>query len=461
MTERPERLTGSPATGSGGYHVPMRPDTRFAICDGIAIAYQTFGDGPDLVICPGWVTNVEYGWELPERARFHEELARFARVTIFDKRGTGLSDRHVGAATLEDRMDDLRAVMDAASIDAAHVFGVSEGGSMAMLFAASVPERVRSLLLFGAFACRTPQPDYPWAPTPEQRRRFYEAIEHRWHEAMDIEVIAPSLAGDPVATRRLATYFRMSASPHGALAIAKLNTDIDVRHVLPAIRVPAVVMHREQDADAHVEEARYIATRIPGARLVVLSGADHLPYVGDFGPIVDEIRAALTGARGRAEADRILATILFTDIVGSTALAARLGDRVWRDRLQGHHASVRRHVAAHRGRLVKLLGDGALALFDGPGRAIRCAKAVAADPGASEIEIRGGVHTGEIEVIGDDAGGIALHVASRVVAEAGAGEVLATNTVRELCAGSGLSFSDRGLRDLAGLPEPVRVFSVS
>jgi len=439
----------------------MHPETRFAKCDGIAVAYQTFGDGPDLVICPGWVTNVEYGWEVPERARFHEELARFARVTIFDKRGTGLSDRHVGAATLEERMDDLRAVMDDRAIAEAHVLGVSEGGSMAMLFAASFPERVRSLMLFGAFACRKPQPDYPWAPTPAKRQTFFDTIEHHWHESMDIDTIAPTIAKNPVSRRRLATYFRMSAGPQGALALARLNTEIDVRHVLPAIRVPTVVMHREDDADASVDEARYIASRIPGARLAVFPGNDHLVYAGDLAPVVDEMRAVITGIRGHAEPDRILATILFTDIVGSTALAARLGDRAWRSRLEHHHAAVERHVKRHRGRLVKLVGDGALALFDGPGRAVRCAQAVGADPGAPDIAVRAGVHTGEVEVMGDDAGGIAMHVAARVVAEAAGGEVLATSTVRDLCAGSGLVFTDRGVREFAGLAEPWRVFAVS
>jgi class 3 adenylate cyclase len=439
----------------------VRPEVQFAKSDGIAVAYQTFGDGPDLVICPGWVTNVEYGWELPERARFHEELARFARVTIFDKRGTGLSDRNVGAATLEDRMDDLRAVMDASSIPAAHVLGVSEGGTMAVLFAATFPERVRSLLLFGAFACRKRQPDYPWAPSPEQRQAFFDAIENHWHESMDIGTIAPSIDRDPVARRRLATYFRMSAGPQGALALAKLNTEIDVRHVLPAVRVPTVVMHREHDADASVEEARYIASKIPAARLAIFPGADHLVYAGDLEPLLDEMRAVITGVRGRAEADRVLATILFTDIVGSTALASRLGDRAWRERLQRHHAAVERHVKSHRGRLVKFVGDGALALFDGPGRAVRCAQTISSDPGAAEIAVRAGLHTGEVEVMKDDVGGIAMHVAARVVAEATGGEVLATSTVRDLCAGSGLTFSDRGLRELAGLPEPWRVFAVA
>jgi class 3 adenylate cyclase len=234
-----------------------------------------------------------------------------------------------------------------------------------------------------------------------------------------------------------------------------------VRHVLPAIRVPTVVMHRERDADANVEEARYIASKIPEARLAIFPGADHLVYAGDRGPVVDEIRAVMTGVRGHADADRILATILFTDIVGSTALAARLGDRSWRERLQSHHAAVDRHVRAHRGRLVKFVGDGALALFDGPGRAVRCAQAIAADPGAPEISVRAGLHTGEVEMMGEDAGGIAMHVAARVVGEASGGEVLTTSTVRELCAGSGLTFADRGLRELAGIPEPWRVFAVA
>jgi len=439
----------------------MRPETRYARCGSVSVAYQNFGSGPDLVVCPGWVSNVEYGWEIPERAAFHDELARFARVTIFDKRGTGLSDREVGAATLEERMDDLRAVMDASLIESAHLLGVSEGGSLSMLFAAASPERVRSLTLFGSFACRTRQRDYPWAPTPEERQEFYDAIAHRWGDTMDIASIAPSMYHDPASRRRLATYFRMSASPRGALALAKLNTDIDVRHVLPAIRVPTLVLHREQDADAKVDEARYIAGRIPGARLVVLPGADHLPYAGDIVPLVDELRAFVTGVRERSESDRVLATILFSDIVGSTTQAASLGDRAWRARLERHYSAVDRHVQAHRGQRIKFLGDGSLALFDGPGRAVRCARALVADPGVPEIDVRAGVHTGEVERMGEDVGGIAVHVAARVAAEAAGGEVLATNTVRELCAGSGLTFEDRGLRDLLNLPEPWRLFSVS
>ncbi|HEX5044144.1 MAG TPA: adenylate/guanylate cyclase domain-containing protein [Candidatus Polarisedimenticolaceae bacterium] len=439
----------------------MRPETFYAKAGDVSVAYQNFGSGPDLVICPGWVSNVEYGWEIPERAAFHDELARFVRVTIFDKRGTGLSDREVGAATLEERIDDLRAVMDASGIARAHVFAVSEGGSLSLLFAATYPERVRSLTLFGCFACRTRQHDYPWAPTPEERQTFYDAIAHRWHADMDIATIAPSMAGDPAARRRLATYFRMSASPRGALALARLNTEIDVRHVLPAIRVPTLVLHREHDADARVEEGRYVADHIPGARLVVLPGADHLPYAGDTGPVVDEVRAFVTGVRERAQADRILATLLFTDIVGSTAQAAKLGDRAWRARLERHYAAVDRHVRTYRGQRVKFMGDGALAVFDGPGRALRCARALVADPGAPEIALRAGVHTGEVERMGEDVGGIAVHVAARVAAEAEGGEVLATNTVRELCAGSGLAFEDRGLRTLPSFSEPWRLFAVS
>jgi class 3 adenylate cyclase len=436
----------------------VRPETRFAKCDAIHIAYQTFGAGPDLVICPGWVSNVEYGWEIPEWARFHEEIARFARVTIFDKRGTGLSDRDVGAPTLEERMDNLRAVMDAAAIERAHVFGISEGGSMAMLFAAAFPERSASLLLFGSFACRRPQPDYPWAPTPEERQEFFDTIERGWQGSMDIASIAPSL--DEGARRRFATYFRMGASPAGALSLARLNTDIDVRHVLPSIRVPVLVMHREGDQDARADEARYIAGKIPGSRLTIFRGNDHVPFAGETAPVLDEIRAFVTGVRERGDDERILATVLFTDVVGSTALAAALGDREWRERLARHHAALARHVRTHRGRLVKLLGDGALAVFDGPGRAVRCARAAAAETGASGIELRCGIHAGEIERVGDDVAGIAVHVAARVLAEAGPGEVLATSTVRELCAGSGLTFVDRGARELAGIPDPWRLYAV-
>jgi pimeloyl-ACP methyl ester carboxylesterase len=439
----------------------VRPETRYAKCGDISVAYQAFGRGPDLVICPGWVSNVEYGWELPEWERFHSELAGFVRVTNFDKRGTGLSDRNVGAATLEERMDDLRAVMDAASIESAHVFGISEGGGLAMLFAAMFPDRVRSLLLFGTFACRRPKPDYPWAPTPEQRHEFLDAIEHHWHETMDISTIAPSLLADPAASRRFATYFRMSASPQGALALAKLNTDIDVRSVLPTIRVPTLVMHREGDRDASVEEARYMASKIPGARLVTFPGPDHVPFTGDTAPVLDEIRAFVTGSRERHDDDRTLATVVFSDVVGSTSMAAKLGDREWRERLERHHASVDRQIRAHRGRLVKTLGDGTLSVFDGPGRAVRCAQAIASDPGARELTVRCGIHTGEVERMGDDIGGIAVHVAARVMDEAQGGEVLATSTVRDLCAGSSIGFTDRGAFELAGLAEPWRLYVVS
>jgi len=352
-------------------------------------------------------------------------------------------------------------VMDEAGIGAAHVFGYSEGGSMAVLFAATCPERVRSLLLFGTFACRRPQPDYPWAPTPERRQEFYDAIEHHWHQEMDIATIAPSLSHDPAARRRFATYFRMSASPRGALALARLNTDIDVRRVLPTIRVPTLVMHREHDQDARVEEARYIAAHVPGAALAVYPGADHVPFAGETAAVLEEIRAFVTGTRERSEDDRILATVLFSDVVGSTALATRLGDRIWRERLELHHAAVERHVRAFRGRLVKFLGDGALALFDGPGRAVRCGRAIAGDTGAPEVQVRCGVHTGEVERMGEDVGGIAVHVAARVTNEAGPGEVLATSTVRDLCAGSGLVFEDLGLRPLAGIPEPWRIYAAS
>jgi class 3 adenylate cyclase len=331
---------------------------------------------------------------------------------------------------------------------------------MAMLLAAAFPQRVRSLLLFGAFACRRPQPDYPWAPTPERRQEFFDAIADHWHETMDIGTIAPSLLGDPAASRRLATYFRMGASPQGALALARLNTDIDVRHVLPSVRVPTLVMHREGDADARVEEAAYIAGKVPGARLAVFPGADHVPFTGDAGPVLDEIRGFVTGVRERPDDDRILATVLFTDVVGSTTLAGSLGDRVWRERLSLHHAAVESKVAAHRGRLVKFLGDGALAVFEGPGRAVRCARAIATDTGAPEIAVRCGIHAGEIERIGQDVAGIAVHVASRVMGEAGPGEVLATSTVRDLCAGSGLTFDERGTRELAGIPEPWRLYAV-
>ena len=439
----------------------MQPVTRYADSGGVSIAYQVVGEGPfDLVYVPGWVSNVEYGWEEPSLARFYRRLASFSRLILFDKRGTGLSDRVTQYPTLDQRMDDVRAVMDAAGSERAAVFGHSEGGSLAVLFAATHPERVRALVTVGIFAKRVWSPDYPWAPTPEQRQHFFDAIRQGWGGLVDLEVLAPSVAKDELFGRWWATYLRLSASPAAALTLARWNTEIDIRHVLPTVCVPTLVLHRTGDLDANIEEGRYIARQIPGARFVQLPGVDHLPWVGNADILLDEVEEFLTGVRPIAEPDRVLATVLFTDIVDSTRRAAALGDRRWRELLEAHHAATRRELARHRGREVKTLGDGFLAAFDGPARAVRCAEAISTAVRPLGLEVRAGLHTGECEAMGEDLGGLAVHLAARVAAQADAGEVLVSSTVKDLVAGSGLRFEDRGVHCLKGVPDDWRLFAV-
>ena len=324
------------------------PETRYARSGGINIAYQVVGEGPfDLVYVPGWVSNVEGAWEDPSYESFLRRLARFSRLILFDKRGTGLSDPVAASQlpTLEERMDDVRAVMDAAGSERAALFGFSEGGNMSVLFAATYPERTVALVTFGIFAKRVRTPDYPWAPTPEQRQREIELVEREWGREMDVDLLAPSAAADPAFKRRLLSYFRRSASPAAAAALLRMNTDIDIRSVLPAIHVPTLVLHRTGDLEASVEEGRWIADRIPGVKFVELAGSDHLPWVGDQEAVLDEIEEFLTGVRPIPQADRVLATVLFTDIVNSTESAARLGDRRWRELLERHHSAVRGQLA--------------------------------------------------------------------------------------------------------------------
>jgi pimeloyl-ACP methyl ester carboxylesterase len=438
------------------------PDTQYAKSGGINIAYQVVGEAPlDLVYVPGWVSNVESGWELPEHERFLRRLASFSRLILFDKRGTGLSDPLApsNVPTLEERMDDVRAVMDAAGSERAAVFGWSEGGLLSVLFAATYPERTVALATFGIFAKRLWSPDYPWAPTPEERRLEIELVEREWGRDMDLEVLAPSAAADPEFKRRLLSYLRRSASPATAAALLRMNTEIDVREVLPSIHVPTLVLHRSGDLDTNVEEGRWIAGRIPGAKFVELAGVDHLAWAGDQDPVLDEIEEFLTGVRPIREADRVLATILFTDIVGSTQRAVRLGDRPWRDLLERHQTDVRRQLQRWRGREVDTAGDGFLATFDGPARAIRCGLAVAADARALGLEVRAGVHTGECELLGDKVAGIAVHTGARVAAFATAGEVLVSQTVKDLVAGSGIELAERGEHDFKGVPGRWRVYA--
>ena len=444
--------------------IAEQPQTRYARSGTVSIAYQVVGDGPrDLVFVSGWVSHLESGWDEPLLARFRRRLASFSRMILFDKRGTGMSDRVPDAnlPTLEQRMDDVRAVMDAVGSERAALFGHSEGASMAILFAATYPERTTALITFGAFACRIWNPEYPWAPTLERRQRFYDLIERAWGGDVDMSELAPSMAADEGFRRRYSTYVRLSASPGAALAIARMNTEIDVRRVLSAIRVPTLVLHRSGDLDSNIEEGRFIAARIPGAKFVELPGRDHLPWAGDQDGVVDEIEEYLTGIRPTPQADRFLATVLFTDIVGSTKRAASLGDKAWRDVLEQHHATVRRELSHFRGEEISTSGDAFFATFDGPARAVRCAVAIRDRLRESGLPVRAGVHTGECERMGDNIGGLAVHIGSRVAGLAGPGEVLASSTVKDLVAGSGIVFEDRGAHSLKGVPGEWRLFKVA
>jgi pimeloyl-ACP methyl ester carboxylesterase len=438
------------------------PETHYAKSGGVNIAYQVVGDGPvDLVYIPGWVSNVEESWEEPTLERFLRRLARFSRLILFDKRGTGLSDpvAESNLPTLEERMDDVRAVMDAAGCERAAMFGFSEGSNLSVLFSATYPERTVALVTFGAFAKRLRAPDYPWAPTAEEREREIELVEREWGRDMDLRTLAPSAADDPEFKRRLLSYLRRSASPAAAAALLRMNSAIDIREVLPSIHVPTLVLHRRDDRDSNIEEGRWIADRIPAAKLVELDGQDHLPWVGDQDAVLDEVEEFVTGVRPIREADRVLATVLFTDIVGSTELASRLGDRAWRTLLEQHHSSVRRELVRWRGREIDTAGDGFFATFDGPARAIRCGMAVAVDALTIGLEVRIGVHTGECELLGDKVAGIAVHTGARVAALAEGGEILVSQTVKDLVAGSGIEFDARGEHEFKGLPGRWRVYA--
>jgi pimeloyl-ACP methyl ester carboxylesterase len=439
----------------------MTPQTRYAKSGEVNIAYQVLGTGPpDLVLVPGWVSNLDVFLEEPSVTRFLARLASFARVILFDKRGTGLSDRMADMPSLEVRMDDVRAVMDAVGSERAALFGFSEGGPMCALFAATHPSRAAALIMGGSFARLTRTSDYPWGLSPEQLEAIIVQIEREWGGPLGVEARAPSMARDERFRQWWARFLRSSASPTAAASIMRMAGQIDIRHVLPAIRVPTLILHSVNDQIADVGGSRYMATQIPGAKLVELSGIDHSPYLCDANSIADEIEEFVTGVRHDAQPDRVLATVLFTDIVGATQKAATLGDRLWHDLLDNHHAVVRREIARFRGREIDTAGDGFLVTFDGPARAVRCACAISDAVRLLGIEIRAGLHTGECEVMGDKVGGIAVHIGARVAAIAGGSEVLVSSTVKDLVAGSGLCFQDRGARTLKGVPGDWRIFAV-
>jgi pimeloyl-ACP methyl ester carboxylesterase len=429
-----------------------RPETRYAKSGDLNIAYQVVGEGPiDLIYVPGWISNVELNWEEPAHAHVLDRLASFSRLILFDKRGTGLSDPVPldRLPTLEERMDDVRAVLDAVDCRQVALFGFSEGGLMSVLFAATYPDRITALALYGVFAKRIWSPDYPWAPKPEDREREIEELERNWSDRMDLEQLAPS--EDDAFKDRLATYFRRSASPGAGVALMRMNTQLDVRDVLSAIQAPTLVIHRTHDRDVKVEEGRWIADRIPGAKFVELPGDTHTLWAGDTDEVVDEVEEFLTGTRRGPEPDRVLATVLFTDIVGSTEKATELGDRRWRELLERHHDLVRRQLARYQGRELDTAGDGFFATFDGPARAIRAAQAITGGVRQLGLEVRAGVHTGECERHDGKIAGIAVSAGARVAGAAGASEVLVSQTVKDLVAGSGIAFEDRGEHELKGV----------
>jgi class 3 adenylate cyclase len=421
--------------------------------DGVSIAYQVVGEGErDIVFVPQTFSAVEGLWDHPTVARFFDRLGGLGRVILFDRRGTGMSDRTGGTATLEEQVDDVHAVMDAAGARRADLIAIMEGGPMAMLFAASAPERVRSLILYASFARSTRADDYPFAWSPEERAEAMRTTFEHWGEGGFAARFAPSHADDTGLRQWLGRLQRMSLGPGEAAAAMELNGRLDVRHVLGSIRVPTLLLHRTDDTGIRVDHSRYLAEHIPGARLVELDGADTLPFLGDSAAVIGEVDEFLTGDRRPPDHDRVLSTVLFTDIVDSTVRAAALGDERWRDLLEEHDRVIRVCLARNRGREVKTVGDGFLALFDGPARAVRAASTIVAEMEGLGLEVRAGLHTGEVELVGDDVTGLAVHIAARVMAEAPPGRVLASSTVHDLVVGSGLRFEDRGRRQLRGVP---------
>jgi class 3 adenylate cyclase/pimeloyl-ACP methyl ester carboxylesterase len=438
---------------------------QYAKSGDLFIAYQVTGDGPvDLIWAPGATSHLELQWENPYFVRFIERLSTFCRLIRFDKRGTGMSDRPLTVATLEERTDDIRAILDSVKSESAHLFGVSEGGSMTMLFAATQPQRTRSLALWGALPRWTRAPDYPWGPTPEEEERDIDAYEARGPQPFELTERMKNWLGkvheDPAFLAAWAKNRQSGASPAMRVALGRMNARIDVRAVLPTIQAPTLVMNRTGDPDAWVEAARYSASLIPGARFLEMPGIGHL-FFDIWEDVAAELERFITGAQVAAPTDRVLATILFVDIVGSTERVSALGDAVWRNLLERYYALARRQLVAHAGVEVDTAGDGLLARFDGPARAIRCARAIQREARDLGLELRAGVHTGEVELVGTAIRGIAVHTAARIASLAGPGEVYTSNTVRDLVAGSGIGFQDRGVHTLKGIPDPRQVLTVA
>ena len=430
--------------------------------DGVHVAYQVVGEGPfDLVYVPGFTSHLDLNWE-PPSLHVTERFSSFSRLILFDKRGTGMSDPVDDVPTLEQRMDDVRAVMDAAGSEQAAFFGFSEGGAMALLFAATHPERTRALALWGAMARTTYAPDYEIAPPKEA---YLEAAAE-WilpylEEGVLADVYMPSVAEDPEIIARASAGDQRAASPGMLFKIILMYMDVDVRHVVETISAPTLIVHARGDRVVNVRHGRWLAEHMPNAKYVELPGIDHSIWFTNPDQLIDEVEEFLTGVRPVAEPERVLATVMFTDIVGSTGRATQLGDAKWRELLEAEQHAVRVELERHRGREIKSTGDGFLATFDGPARAVRCGQAIVESLRRIGLETRVGLHSGEVEVMGTDVGGIAVHIASRVGSLASAGEVLVSETVKGIVAGSGLHFEDRGERELKGVPDRWRLFAVT
>jgi class 3 adenylate cyclase len=442
--------------------VAARPETHYAPSQDIGIAYQVVGSGEtDLVLAFPFMSHLDLFWEIPPIAHFIRRLGSFARVIMFDRRGVGLSDHVEGAPNLEERMDDVRAVMDAAGSESATLLGMSEGSTVSMLFAATYPERTAALLLWGAVARSTAAPDYPWAaPREAIEEASEELIAPLWGQGATVDIFSPSVADDPRSREFQARIERSAASPRRVLQLVEMFLDTDVRDALPLIHVPTLVLQRRGDRVVNHRAGKWLAEQIEGSRYVEFEGEDHLAWVGNSEEVLDTIEEFVTGVRPGPTPERVLATVLFTDIVDSTRRAAELGDRRWKRLLGEHQEVVRELLGRYGGREIKTTGDGFLATFDGPTRAVECARAIVADAAALGIAVRTGLHAGEVELIGEDIGGIGVHVAARICDLAAGGQVLTSATVHDLAAGSGIDFEPAGSRTLKGVDDPVQIYSV-
>ena len=439
----------------------MAPETKYTKSGNVNIAYQVVGEGPiDLVLVPGWISNIDVFWEEPSMVRFLSKLASFSRLILFDKRGTGLSDRVTDTPTLEQRMDDVRAVMDTIQSESASLLGYSEGGSMVALFAATYPERTDSITMIGSFARRTKTDDYPWGADPDEYLKQIKRYELDWGGPVGIETRAPGKTHDDRFKKWWGRMLRMGASPATAVALSTMNSEIDIRGVLPSIKVPALIIHADGDLVVDLSHGEYLASHIPNARLFTVPSNDHLPWVGCPELILSEIEEFLTGIRTKSYIDRVLSTLMFTDIVGSTKIAVRLGDQRWKELLEAHDEIVRHEISVFRGRVINTTGDGFFASFDGPARALHCARSIRSNLQQLELTNRIGIHTGEVELKGDNVTGIAVHIAARISSLAKSEQILVSRTVKDLVAGSGILFKDFGIHNLKGVPDQWNLFEV-